>query len=279
MRLPIARWIGSFLLCLLYCFAGPVQAQGFGGAPPPPPPASAQQGAPIDLTGYWVSLVTEDWRWRMLVPARGDYQSVPLNPKAYQIALSWDPAKDEASGQRCKSYGAAALMAVPERLHISWQDKNTLQVQTDAGMQTRLFYFDTSQVPTGRAPSWQGDSMASWLYFTPPVAFGAGGAGRAAARGPGAPGAASVRRIGKLKVVTSNLLPGYLRKNGIPYSAQTQLTEYWHVIKENNGTPLIVITSIVHDPVYLLNDWITALHFKQEPDGSKWDPQPCSARW
>ena len=46
----------------------PVEAQR-GNQPPPPPPRA---GAPIDLTGYWVSIVTADWRWRMVTPAKGD---------------------------------------------------------------------------------------------------------------------------------------------------------------------------------------------------------------
>src|SRR5665213_254192 len=123
---------------------------------------SARAASPIDLTGYWVSIVTEDWRWRMVTPARGDYQSVPINDKAYRIALTWDPAKDEAAGEQCKSYGAPALMQVPERLHISWQDDNTLKVETDAGMQTRLLHFGAWQPPAGTVASWQGESRALW---------------------------------------------------------------------------------------------------------------------
>jgi hypothetical protein len=215
-----------------------------------------QQSAPIDLTGNWVSLVTEDWRWRMLMPAKGDFQSVPLNQAAYQSALKWDPAKDEAAGQQCKAYGAAALMAMPERLRISWQDSRTLQVRTDAGMQTRVFHFAPWSA-AAEAPSWQGQSLAVWENSS-----GRGG-------GPS----------GSLKVVTTNLLPGYLRKNGIPYSDGTRLTEYWDLVSEDSGIPLIVISSDVHDPAYLQEDWITALQFEKEADGSKWDPQPCSARW
>src|SRR5580698_3732546 len=51
-------------------------------APAPAPAAKTPHSiAPIDLTGYWVSVVTEDWRYRMMVPDKGDYQSVPLNPE------------------------------------------------------------------------------------------------------------------------------------------------------------------------------------------------------
>ena len=94
--------------------------------------------ATIDLTGYWVSVVTEDWLYRMVTPAKGDYTSVPLNAAGRQIADAWDPSKDEADGNQCKAYAAPAVMRIPGRLRITWQDDSTLKVETDAGRQTRL---------------------------------------------------------------------------------------------------------------------------------------------
>ena len=109
-------------------------------------PVEAQRGnQPIDLTGYWVSIVTVDWRWRMVTPAKGDYQGVQLNAEGRKVADAWDPAKDEAAGEQCKSYGAPALMSVPGRIHITWQDDTTLKVDADAGTQTRLLRFGTAQ--------------------------------------------------------------------------------------------------------------------------------------
>ncbi len=107
----------------------------------PAKPPSAQAQAPFDPTGYWVSLITENWRWRMVVPGKGEYADVPINLKAKQIADAWDPATDEAAGKQCEAYGAAVIMRNPERLHIVWQDANTLRVDTDEGMQTRLLNF------------------------------------------------------------------------------------------------------------------------------------------
>src|SRR3974390_1012192 len=130
-----------------------VDAQGPGRrAPAPPParvdaqgrgrgaPAPARAQAPIDLTGYWVSIVTEDWRYRMVTPAPGDYQEVPMTAAAVRIADSWDPAK-EASGDQCKSYGAPAILRVPEHLHITWQDDQSMKMDVDSGTQTRVFHF------------------------------------------------------------------------------------------------------------------------------------------
>ena len=230
-------------------------AQGRGAAPAP----SAWAAAPVDLTGYWVAVISEDWRWRMVTPAKGDYASIPLNQAGKNLADTWDPAKDQSSGDQCKSYGAPGLMRAPTRLHITWQDDRTLKVETDYGTQTRLLHFAPGK-PAGGAPSVQGDSVAQWE--APP-----------AGRGGGAPAS------GNLKVVTTNLRPGYLRKNGVPYSANTQLTEYWDVFRAPSGEPLLVITSIVRDPENLQRDWLTSLNFRKEPNGAKWDPTPCSTTW
>src|SRR5438105_140806 len=80
---------------------------------PNPAAQTARALAPDDLTGYWVSIVTEMWRYRMLVPDKGDYVKVPLNPEGRKVADAWDPVKDQASGNECKSYGAAAILQVP----------------------------------------------------------------------------------------------------------------------------------------------------------------------
>src|ERR1700761_2606167 len=108
--------LGVIALALFLALAGRSVGQppaGRGG--PPPTPLTPKQMAPEDLTGYWVSVVTEDWRFRMVTPAKGDYASVPLNGPGRAMANTWDPDKDIAAGQQCKSYGAAGLMRVPMR--------------------------------------------------------------------------------------------------------------------------------------------------------------------
>src|SRR5207302_5333422 len=97
------------------------QQRGGQGQPAQPPP-TPRAAAPIDLTGYWVSIVTEDWRYRMVTPAKGDFASVPLNPEGTRVGNLWDPAKDEAAGEQCKSYAAPAIMRVPGRVHITWDN-------------------------------------------------------------------------------------------------------------------------------------------------------------
>src|SRR2546430_1421165 len=140
---PVNSHMSSFTkgILLILLAVACLNAQGRGARGDAPPPQTARAAAPIDLTGYWVSMVTADWRFRMMTPPKGDYTSMPLNPEGRKVADAWDPAKDEAAGEQCRSYGAPALMRVPGRLHITWQDDRTLKLETDAGTQTRLFHF------------------------------------------------------------------------------------------------------------------------------------------
>lgn len=239
------------------------QGRGRGAAQPP---QTAKAAAPIDITGYWVSLITEDWRYRMVTPPKGDYVGVPLNAAGRKAADAWDPAKDEADGDQCKSYGAANIMRVPERIHITWQDDQTLKLETDAGMQTRLFYFGAPQSQGG---DWQGVSVASWDYL--PASIVSTDGARASLN-------TLDRRGGSLKVVTTKFKAGYLRKNGVPYSANATLTEYFDRSVEPNGDTLLVITRVVEDPMYLTAPFLLSEHFKKQADASGWNPTPCTAK-
>jgi len=257
------------------------QGKGGGKGGPPPPPPVPRAAAPIDLTGYWVSLVTEDWLYRMVTPAKGDTASVPVSNQGKQAAAAWDPAKDEAAGEQCKSYGAAGIMRVPGRLHIDWQDDNTLKIDFDAGTQTRLLHFGGTPPATGDA-GYQGYSVASWegLGRGGRGVFGLPGGGAGLTGGPPEPTKAGPPAIrpGSLHVVTTRMKPGYLRKNGVPYSANTVLTENFDRVNEPDGTTLLIVSTIVDDPQNLTQPFLTSTHFKKEPDGSKWSPSVCTAR-
>jgi hypothetical protein len=247
------------------------------GAAPAARSGTARAAAPYDITGYWVSEVTEKWRYRMLVPDRNDYQQIPLNPEGRKVASAWDPARDQANGEACKSYGAAALLQVPGRLHISWQDDSTLRLDTDSGTQTRLFRF-SGPPPANAAPSWQGQSVAMW----------GGGEPRDRRDGQGGPtqdstGTLVVTQAQRkepdyLKVVTSRMRPGYLQKNGVPYSADALLEEYFDVFSDPyTRSTWLVVTTVVTDPRYLIEPLIMHAHFKKLPDAAGWDPTPCRA--
>jgi hypothetical protein len=210
----------------------------------------------------------------MVTPAKGDYQYIPMNLASKQVADAWDPAKDEAAGEQCKSYGAANLMSVPGRLHITWEGDSTLKVDTDAGMQTRLLRFGESKSAASTPPTWQGVSVAQWQFPRPNVPMMLRPVDRSAGVPPARPPTG-----GSLKVVTTHLRPGYLRKNGVPYSSMTVLTEYWDLFKRPNGDQWMTITTQIEDPVYLAQPRVIGLQFRKEADGSKWDPTPCSVWW
>lgn len=211
---------------------------------------NAQQNAPIDLTGYWVSVVTEDWRWRMITPPPGDYASMPMTPAAREVADRWDREADARDGNACRPYGAGGIMRVPTRLRVSWLDPDTLQVETDAGTQTRQFHFADFE-PVAE-PDWQGNSVAEWELT----------GGRGGVTG------------GNLKVMTTGFRAGYLRWNGVPYSDQAIVTEYFDRYGAF-GQEWITVTTVVEDPLYLTEPFIVTSDFRREADGSGWNPSPC----
>jgi hypothetical protein len=257
-------------LSVLSAAQAPKPAQGAA-------PATARAAAGFDMTGYWVSEVTEKWRFRMIVPDKGDYTQVPLNPAGRKIADTWDPARDEASGEACRSYGAAALLQVPGRLHITWQDDNTMRLDTDSGTQTRVLRFGAPP-PASGAPTWQGHSRATWGGAEP----------RDRRDGQGGPatddeGSLLVARDQRrepdyLKVTTTRMRPGYLQKNGVPYSANALLEEYFDIFTDvSTRNTWLLVTTVVTDPQFLNEPLIMHSHLKKLPDGSGWDPTPCHA--
>jgi hypothetical protein len=244
--------VSAGIVLVLLALGVPASVRGQGGAASSP---RARDVAPIDLTGYWVSYVTENWRYRMVTPAKGEYRRIPASPAALPIINAWDPIADQKAGNQCKSYGAAAIMSVPGRLHITWQDADTLRIDADAGTQTRLLRFVARASSAASRPTWQGESVARWE--------------RVAAPDTG----------GSLRVVTSNLRAGYLRKNGVPYGERATVTEHFDLAPLPDGGTLLLVNTIVEDPEYLNAPYVVSPHFKKEPDGSKWDPTPCSSTW
>jgi hypothetical protein len=263
-RSHVARQIAAAAIVVALA---PVMAQAQRGGFPPAPPQPPRLAAPIDLTGYWVSLVTEDWRYRVATPPKGDYGSVPLNPAGRKTADTWDPARDEAAGEQCKAYGVGGVKRLPGRLHVVWQDDRTLLVETDAGTQVRTLRFSPA---TTAITDWQGNSQASWDRMEGAMGagllFGGGGFGAGSSGG------------GALKVVTKGMKPGYLRKNGVPYSADAVITEYFDRLELPGGDALLVVATEVVDPTYLAQPFWTSTQFKKQRDAAGWKPTPCTAR-
>jgi len=272
----IAQRLGRGALAGVLLFGCPALwaqqgAPGNPGAAAAPP--SAQDQAPYDPTGYWVSLITQNWRFRMVAKGPGDYIGAPINAQAKKLADAWTQAQAQAAARDCEAYGGAIIMWLPEHLHISWQDANDLRVQTDAGMQTRVLHFVSAPegaraaaaAPRDIQPSRQGYSLARWV-----LAAGSQRGGRGAGAGAGMP------RYGSLEVTTDHMLPGLLAKNGIPYDGNTKKTEWWDLRKDSSGEQWLSISTTVVDPEYLTRPYIYDPVFQKEDDGAKWDPSPCS---
>ena len=290
--------LGITAATLWLAVPSPVQAQGGRGVSAP----AAKASAPIDLTGYWAAVISEDWRLRMLGAPKGDFGigppgaisrpgqtpyglgpnpaeagSIPYKVKGAQAAMQWDPAKDEAEGNQCKAFGAPGVMRQPTNLHITWQDDNTLKIEADYGIQTRLLHFipppqggqmnyqngvytapeaPKFDPPPGAVASWQGYSAAMWTTM---------GGDRD-----------GYDRSGSLKVVTSRLKPGYYWRNGMPYTENAVLTEHYRILELPDRSTWIILVQIVEDPDYLTQPFVVNYHFKKLPDGAEWRPTPCS---
>jgi hypothetical protein len=249
------------LMLVVPAFAA-AQGRGRGPAAPPRP---AREAAPFDPTGYWVSIIVDEWRFRV-TPQKGDIPYLPLNAEARRVANSWDPAKDEADGNQCKAYGAVGVMQRPGRLHITWDDDNTLRIEADAGTQTRLLHFGPTPGQRGE-PAWQGYSTAQWQTQ---------GRGMINLGYPGGEANQSAPvRSGSLRAITTNMLPGYIRKNGVPYSANAVLNEYFNLLTGGNGESYLIDVAMVDDPIYLNQPFVRSYTFKKQPDASGWEPTPC----
>ena len=251
----ISRAAGAVLLAAVTTGLAVARPGAQAGAPPAP--QSPRDGALIDITGQWVSVITEDWRWRMVTPPKGDTASVPLNAAGRKAAGSWDLAADRARGDLCKAFGPPSLIRQPGRLRIRWEDAATLLLEFDAGRQTRRFRFGPR---AAGARSLQGQSQARW--FRQPQNRGIFGRG-------GRPTG------GSLEVETVDLLPGYLRPNGVPYSERTTVKEFFDTFTLPDGGTWLIVTTVVNDPQFLTQEFVLSSQFKKESDASKWNPRPC----
>lgn len=241
-------------------------AAAAGQAPRPAP--TVRELAPIDLTGTWVSVVTEDWRYRMVMPLKGDYGSVPLNAEGKRAADRW--TADQAG--RCEAFGIGAVMRNPGRLRISWEDDSTLRIEVEAGQQTRHIPIARAAAASS-APSWQGTSVASWDGPADVIDVLRTGGFDNLNRGSGA----AARRLQwtPLKVVTTHFRAGWLRANGVPYSAESTVTEHFMRYAVPDGGEWLTVRTVVDDPAYLVQPFMTSTNFKREGNGAPWNPKAC----
>jgi hypothetical protein len=248
--------------CLLVASLAAVAEAQRGPGGPPAAAATGKAGAPVDLTGYWVSLVTEDWIERMSPdsPPSGT-GGRDAGDRAAGAAGGRGRGAAPAGADPCRAYGAGGSMRVPGRLNITWMDDNTLKIDMDAGTQTRTLRFG-QPVPAGTQRTLQGYSVASWETGARAGGFGGG-------RGGG--GAAAAPRWGQLKVVTTNTTGGFLLSSRNTYSENAVITEYFAPHSDFGSDYMTVVTTVEDGG----NPRIVSSTFKKEPNGSKFKPTGC----
>jgi hypothetical protein len=246
------------IACLAIVAAAPQRVALPQPAPGQPDNRTPRERAMFDLTGQWVAVVNEDWRWRMITPPVGDTASLPLNERGRAQALAWSLDRDRSEGDLCKAYGLPGLMRQPTRIRIDWEDDDTLRLEFDAGRQVRKLEFGPSAAGT---PSLQGYSEARWFRQV---------------QSRGVFGARTPPTGGSLVVRTTQLTGGYLRPNGVPYSAQATVKEFFHTFTlPGDGGTWLIVTMTVADPEFLTSELLVSTQFKKEAGRAGWNPRAC----
>ena len=247
-----------------------LHAQGRGTGPAGAAAGRARAAAPFDITGYWVSLVTDDWRYRMLTPPKGNVDYLPVTAEARRVADTWDPAKDVAAGEQCKAYGAGGIMRLPARLHVTWDDDNTLKMDIDAGTQTRRFFFEsTPQLATAASAGRRADVAGLFARAL--------GVSQAPGEARPAPAAAAPARRPAEGRDQRTCVPDTFAGTACRTAPNTTLTEYFVRLVDSGGQEYLVVTTMVDDPTYFQPAYIKTYEFKKQRDATGWNPQPCGA--
>lgn len=224
----------------------------------PPDTRTPRERAPIDLTGQWVAIVDEDWRWRMVTPPVGDTASLPLNARGRAAAAAWDLERDKAEGNLCRAFAGPGLMRQPTRIRVDWQDADTLRFEFDAGRQVRSLEF--APQPSAER-SLQGYSEAQWFRQS---------------QSRGVFGQRTPAERGSLVVATTLLAGGYLRPNGVPFSERATVKEFFNTFTlPGEGGAWLIVTTVVYDPEYLTTELVISSQFKKEANRAGWNPRPC----
>jgi hypothetical protein len=204
-------------------------------------PAEAQ----IDLAGMWGQRFHEDSPERGGGPEIGDYTGLPVNDAARLRADSWTASKWTMPERQCEPHPADYGPRGPASLRIESvvdpisQDVAEWHVTIMWQLQRRIIYMDGRPHPSAHAQhSWQGFSTGEW-------------------------------ENGMLKVTTTHLKEGWVRRNGLPRSDKATLTEYF--IRNDDYLTLV---TIVDDPVYLTEPLVRTSDWVLDP-GVQLSPFSC----
>ena len=195
-------------------------------------PASAQ----VDLSGTWNTIRHEDEPDRGPGVGLGDYTGIPLTDGARLFAESWDASRLTMYEQQCRVHTSPYIYRGPLNLRI-WEEKDpktqeviAIKHYISTYEQTRTIWMDGRPHPPAHAPhTWMGFSTGRW-------------------------------ENDRLVVKTTHIKQGWHRRNGVPQSDKTTMTE--HYVRHDNQLTHI---EIIHDPVYLTEPFVKTQHFVFNP--------------
>jgi hypothetical protein len=201
--------------------------------------------AHVDLAGMWGQRFHEDLPERGAGPEIGDYAGLPINDAARMRADTWDAAKWTVPERQCEPHPADYAPRGPANLRIGSavdpisQDVIAWHLTIMWGLTHRTIWMDGRPRPSARAQhSWQGFSNGEW-------------------------------EGDMLKVTTTHLKEGWLRRNGVPRSEQATLIEYF--IRHED---YLTVVSVVDDPVYLTEPFVRTSNWVVDP-GLQLSPFSC----
>lgn len=201
--------------------------------------------AQADLAGMWAQRFHEELPERGAGPEIGDYAGLPVNDAARLRADSWDAAKWTIPERQCEPHPADYAPRGPASLRIGRtvdpisQDVVSWDITIMWSLSYRSIYMDGRPRPSRYAlHSWQGFSAGEW-------------------------------EGDMLKVTTTHLKEGWVRRNGLPRSDRATVIEYF--IRNED---YLTLATVVVDPVYLTEPLVRTSDWVQDP-GVQLSPFSC----
>ncbi|MSO30528.1 MAG: MBL fold metallo-hydrolase [Acidobacteria bacterium] len=205
------------------------------GAPPAPVPA-------IDLSGYWTPVMHEDAFERGAGNEIADYGGFALNEAGRLWALSYDPSRVTLRHHQCEGYVAPYQMRSTGNFRIS--------EERDSRTQRLIAVYVYGQTTEGLRTIWMDGRPhpPAWAPHT-------------------ARGFSTGRFVGNALVTqTTHIKQGWVRRNGLPGSDQTTMTDFF----VRNGDHLTNVT-VVNDPVWLSEPQVRSNDYSRQPvDHGAW---------
>jgi len=205
-------------------------------------PALAQ----IDFAGEWQPVFHEDQPERGPGPEIGDYLGLPINEAARLRGDSWDASLLTVPEHQCKPHPSDYGMRGPANTRI-WKEvdaatQQLIALHTHISWQApeRTIWMDgRPHPPEFAAHTWQGFSTGKWEGNV-------------------------------LTITTTHLKNGWIRRNGIPRSANAVVTEHW----ARHGDHLMWMV-VINDPTYLTEPFVRTTDFVMNPQ-QVITPYPCA---